>query len=150
MDWSPAGPSVHGILQARILDWVATPFSRGSSPSRDQTWVSCIATGFSTIWATREAPCQLPHGNHAMKRPLLMVSCFQLPCCGRLSYNKIDPRTSSPIREAATYNPPDGAQLSKYSIKSSKAKNKLQASMLDLELGFTDHQSLLSSLWGAE
>ena len=41
--------SVHGILQVRILNWVAIPFSRGSSHPRDQTWVSCIAGGFFTI-----------------------------------------------------------------------------------------------------
>ena len=46
----------HGISQARILEWVAIPFSRGSSQPRDQTWVSCLAGGFFTIWATREAP----------------------------------------------------------------------------------------------
>jgi len=40
--------SVHGILQARILEWVAFPFSRGSSQPRDQTGVSCIAGGFFT------------------------------------------------------------------------------------------------------
>ena len=39
------------ILQARILEWVAVPFSRGSSPPRDWTWVSCIAGRFFTIWA---------------------------------------------------------------------------------------------------
>ena len=50
------GFSVHGIiLQARILEWVAFPFSRGSSQLRDQTRVSCIAGRFLTIWATREA-----------------------------------------------------------------------------------------------
>ena len=56
MDYSPLGSSVLDILQARILDWVAIPFSRGSSWPRDQTWVSRI-TGrfFFTIWATREA-----------------------------------------------------------------------------------------------
>ena len=43
MDCSPPGSSVHGILQARILEWVAISFSRASSPSRDQTWVSHIA-----------------------------------------------------------------------------------------------------------
>ena len=48
-----------GILQARILDYVAIPFSRGSSQPRDQTWVSCIAGRFFTIWATREGPCDL-------------------------------------------------------------------------------------------
>ena len=40
MDCSPPGSSVHGILQARILEWVAIPFSRGSSWPKDQTWVS--------------------------------------------------------------------------------------------------------------
>ena len=54
MDCSPPGSSVHGILQAGILKWVASPFSRGSSWSRDQSWVSCIAGRFFTIWATRE------------------------------------------------------------------------------------------------
>ena len=57
MDCSLPGSSVHGILQARILEWVDIPFhSRESSRPRDWTWVSCIACGFFTIWATREAP----------------------------------------------------------------------------------------------
>ena len=46
---------VHGILQARILGWVAFPFSRGSSQPRDQTQVSRIAGRLFTSWATREA-----------------------------------------------------------------------------------------------
>ena len=46
---------VHGILQARILEWVAFPFSRGSSQPRDRTQVSLIADGFFTSWATGEA-----------------------------------------------------------------------------------------------
>ena len=46
---------VHGILQARILEWVAFPNSRGSSQPRDQTQVSHIAGRFFTSWATREA-----------------------------------------------------------------------------------------------
>ena len=54
-DCSPPGFSVHGILQARILEWVAIPFSRGSSQPRDWTLVSYIASRFFTIWATREA-----------------------------------------------------------------------------------------------
>ena len=48
MDCSPPGSSVLGILQARTLEWVSMPSSRGSSPSRDQTWVFCIALGFFT------------------------------------------------------------------------------------------------------
>ena len=51
MDCRLPGYSVHGILQARILEWVAMPFSRGSSWPRDQTWVSCIAGRFFTVWA---------------------------------------------------------------------------------------------------
>ena len=49
------GSSVHGILQARILEWVAISFSRGSSQPRDQTQVSHIAGGFFIIWPTRGA-----------------------------------------------------------------------------------------------
>ena len=48
----PMDYTVHGILQARILEWVAFPFSRGSSRPRDQTQVSLIAGGFFTSWAT--------------------------------------------------------------------------------------------------
>ena len=44
----PMDYTMHGILQARILEWVAFPFSRGSSQSRDQTQVSCIAGEFFT------------------------------------------------------------------------------------------------------
>ena len=47
--------TVHAILQARILEWVAFPFSRGSSQPKDQTQVSHIAGRFFTSWAVREA-----------------------------------------------------------------------------------------------
>ena len=50
---SPPGSSVHGILQARTLEWVAMPSSRGSSWPRDGTQVSHIAGGFFTLWATK-------------------------------------------------------------------------------------------------
>ena len=52
MDSSPPGSSVHGILQARILEWIANSFSRGSSQLRDRALVSCIAGRFFTVWAT--------------------------------------------------------------------------------------------------
>ena len=55
VDCSPPGSSVHGILQVRILEWVAIPFSRGSSHPRDQTQVPCIAGRFLTIWANKKA-----------------------------------------------------------------------------------------------
>ena len=44
-----------GILQARLLEWVAIPFSRRSSQPKDQTHISCIESRFFTLWATREA-----------------------------------------------------------------------------------------------
>ena len=60
MDHSLPGSSVHGTLQARILEWVAIPFSRGSSWPKDGTQVSCIAGRFFTSWATGEAFCKGP------------------------------------------------------------------------------------------
>ena len=52
MDCSPPGSYVHGILQARIVEWVAISFSRGSSRPRDWIWVSCTAGRSFTVWAT--------------------------------------------------------------------------------------------------
>ena len=52
VECSPPGSSVHGILQARILEWGAMSSSRGSSWPGDQIWVSCIAGRFFTIWVT--------------------------------------------------------------------------------------------------
>ena len=63
MDCSPPGSSLHGILQARILEWVAISFSRGSSQPRDRTWVSCITGRFFTIWAIREAQFKVINDN---------------------------------------------------------------------------------------
>ena len=57
MDYSPPGSSVHRILQGRILEWFAMPFSRGSSQPRDWTWVSHIAGKLFTVWAPWEAWC---------------------------------------------------------------------------------------------
>ena len=53
MDCSPPGSSVHGIFQARILEWAAVPVSRESSQPRNQTQVSYIA-GVFTVWATEK------------------------------------------------------------------------------------------------
>ena len=53
--WTVAHQATPSILQARILEWVAISFSRGSSQPRDGTWVSCIAGRLFTTWATREA-----------------------------------------------------------------------------------------------
>ena len=58
MDCSLSGSSVHGIFQARVLEWIAISFSRGSSRPRNQTRVSRIAGRRFIIWATREAKMQ--------------------------------------------------------------------------------------------
>ena len=55
MNCSPPGSSVHGILHGRILEWIAIPFSWGSSQPRNQTHLSCIASRLFTIWLIREA-----------------------------------------------------------------------------------------------
>ena len=55
VDCSPPGSSAHGILQARILEWVAISFSRGSSRPRDRTQVFHIAGRCFNLWAIREA-----------------------------------------------------------------------------------------------
>ena len=52
MDCSLPGSSIHGIFQARVLEWVAISFSRGSSRPRDRTPVSCIVGRRFTVWAT--------------------------------------------------------------------------------------------------
>ena len=56
MNCSLPGSSDHGIFQARVLEWVAISFSRGSASPRDQTLVSCIIDRCFAIWATREDP----------------------------------------------------------------------------------------------
>ena len=78
MDCSPPDSSVHGILQARMLECVDIPFSRGSSWPRNQTWVSYIAGRFFTIWATREAPVNLRMFHQPQKKLCLNIIPFIL------------------------------------------------------------------------
>ena len=61
MNCSPPGSFVHGIFQARILEWVAIPFSRGSSQPKDQIQVSFIAGWFFTIRVARETLCPMEY-----------------------------------------------------------------------------------------
>ena len=60
MDCNLPGSPVHGILQARMLEWVVICFM-GSSQPRDWAWISCIASRFFTVWATREG--QMENGS---------------------------------------------------------------------------------------
>ena len=81
-DCSPPGSLSIGILQARTLEWVATPSSRGSSQPRDRTQVSHIAGGFFSIGATREAHKMaypyLSPVNSGLAKKLIQVFLSQL------------------------------------------------------------------------
>ena len=85
---------VHGILQARILEWVVIPFSRGSFQPMDQTQVSLIAGGFFTSWATREAqeqwsgqpipsPADLPDPGVKLESPALQADTLPAELPGK-------------------------------------------------------------------
>ena len=69
VDCSLPGSSVHEILQARILEWVAISFSRGSSQPRGRTQISCIGVRCFNLWATREAPGANP-------KPYIFLSLY--------------------------------------------------------------------------
>ena len=85
MDCSPPGSSVPGILQARILEWIAMPSSRGSSRPRDQTCISCIAGGFFTDESPekpREKPCTTLTKQHPWRQGQPTTSFSPAsPCC---------------------------------------------------------------------
>ena len=85
MDCSLPGSSVHGILQARIVEWVATSFSRGSSWLRNRTWVSCIAGRWFTDWAMGEAQSSIVNEN---EREGIWV-CFQFSSVQSLSHVRL-------------------------------------------------------------
>ena len=80
----PMDYTVHGILQVRILEWVAFPFSSGSSWPRNRTRVSCIAGRFFTNWAMREA--LIPHIFKSYNDEPWFGSLF-IHCTKHLSYN---------------------------------------------------------------
>ena len=88
----PMDYTVHGILQARILEWVAFPFSRGSSQPRAQTQVSHIAGGFFTSWAIRGAqeyqsgyssPVDLPNPGIESGSPALQMDYLPTELSGK-------------------------------------------------------------------
>ena len=72
------GSSVHGLLQARILEWIAIFFSRGSSQPRNWTQVSRIAGRFFTSWTTGEAPLPLSHLGNAILPKSYSANPFKL------------------------------------------------------------------------
>ena len=101
MDCSPPGYSVHGIFQARILEWGAIPFSRGSSRPRNRTLVSCSASRFFTIRATTDVHwlriCLPMQGTLVWSLVEISQAVGQLSPCSAIT----DPKLQSP-RSAAT------------------------------------------------
>ena len=92
MDCTPPGSSIHGIFQARILEWIAISFSRRSSQPRDWIQVSHIVGRHFTIWATRE----VMDGKRALKKILNHVSNYGN---ANLNSNQIPPiRKGAPTR----------------------------------------------------
>ena len=74
IDCGLKGSFLHEILQARILEWIAIPFSRGSSWPRDQIWVSCTDSRFLIIWTTREAPAS----SHCNNKKIIFIPRYLL------------------------------------------------------------------------
>ena len=113
MDWGPPGSSVHGILQTRILEWVAMPCTRGSSQPRDQTHVFCVSCIAGRFFTTE--PPQKPHMYMYVDRynymgiytPLYLymhtyihtVSVFHF-CCNKLPQSSV--QSPSRVRLFAT------------------------------------------------
>ena len=98
-DCSLSGSSVHGIFQARILMWVAIPFSRRSSWPRDRTWVSHIAGRFFTVWATREAHCPYTQRHITEAWPMRVIYLIAQEKTKLMAGDKI-PRIQCPVRLA--------------------------------------------------
>ena len=76
--WTVACQVPMSILQVRILEWVACPFSRGSSWPRNPTGVSCIAGWFFTSWVTREAHYKWIHTHTHIYLSLVSLKCISL------------------------------------------------------------------------
>ena len=126
---SPPGSSVHGVLQTRILEWGAFPFSRGSSQPWSQTQISHIEGGFFPSWATREAqeyqsgkpipsPADLPNWGLVHCRQILYQLSYQGspvdPCVGK------SPRggNSNPLQYSCLKNPRDRGAIAQRVAKS--------------------------------
>ena len=79
MDCSPPAPPSMGVLQARILEWVARPSSRGPSPPRDQTWTPCIAGRF---FFTTEPPGKPTQVDACIQTQMFTVHTYSHTCMG--------------------------------------------------------------------
>ena len=95
--------SIHGILQARILEWVAISFSRGSSRPRDWTRVSRLLGRCFNLWATREA--LYPLGTNFNKQKKCLQTLTDVPR-GRMGVGWNCPRWKTPVLSNGTQSTP--------------------------------------------
>ena len=87
--FDPMDYTVHGLLQARILEWVAFPFFRGSFQSRDRTQVSCIVGRFFTSCTTWAEKAMAPHSSTLAWKTPRMEEPGRLQSMGSLSWTRL-------------------------------------------------------------
>ena len=138
MDCSLPRSSAHGIFQARVLEWVAISFSRGSSKPRDQIQVSHTAGRFFTIWATREAQeywsgypilssQDLPNPEIEPGSPALQVDSFKpsyqrISLSSKIHHKKIKKKINKDNSKIC--GPRKGRLLKSVLVKTSQGKQK--------------------------
>ena len=106
IDCSLPSSSVHGILQARILEWIAISFSRGCSHPRDRTRVSCLAGRSSTNWPTRESQIQVLSAINLKDKQKIFFFCFPsfyLICFLRVNFFSCDYYCHFPLVSCFSY-----------------------------------------------
>ena len=141
MDCSLSGSSVHGILQATILEWITIPFYRGSSWPRDWTQVFCIAGRFFTVWATRKAQSvklyRLRKGFFVFFFPLVK-SIFQEPTENTINGESTESIISSVVLEKTLESPLD-YEMKPVNPKRNEPEYSLEGLLLKLKLQYFGH-----------
>ena len=157
MGSSPPGSSVYGTSQPRILEWVAIPFSRGSSQPRDQIQVSCIAGRFFTIWATGEAlihnkiPICLQGRSWRKQHPILSVHIISVEHWG----GENDPHKKKSLKKKVKQNQVNKKLKPLYQslimpsilILASPCYILSYSSICQLASDFTSREEVCSHLW---
>ena len=134
VDYSLPGSSFHGVIQARILEWAAISFSRGSSWTRDRIWVSCIVGRFFTIWATKEALVGLVN---AMVFPVVMYGCESWTI-NRLSAEELMLSNCGAGKDSWEV-PWEAARSNQSILKEINPEYSLEGLILKLKLQYFDH-----------
>ena len=135
-----------GILKARILEWVAIPFSRASSRPRDRTWVFCTAGAFFTIWATRE--CRLPwwSGGYKSTLPVQRTQVWSLVSEDSTCWEAAKPQLLSPwAADTEAHSPLSPCSTTREATTMSSPKATMKSSPCSPQLEKVHAQQLSSS-----